>query len=47
MRMARQLQLWTVWYRELERSSEEARERTIMDKLKARMDELGLKEGRL
>ena len=35
--------LWTVWYLESVRSLVEARERMIYDKLKARMDELGLK----
>ena len=43
MKMARLLQLWTVWFLESVRSSEEARERMITTKLKTRMDELGLK----
>ena len=38
------MQLWTAWYLESERSSAEARERTTIEKLEKRMDELGLKK---
>ena len=42
-RMERQLRLWTVWCRESERSSGGSQREDDYDKLKTRMDELGLK----